>query len=254
MSQLSRSKNNQANKAAVPSQATRTSNNDANTAIAVSVWTIIVAAGSGSRFGGEVPKQFIEINGKQILVWSLETALEVSEGVVVVLPQKNKNLDELVQVFEASIPMSSSIVVSVEGGATRSESVRRGLAAIPDDCEVVLVHDAARPLASTKLYKRVIEAVVNGAQAAVPVTAVIDTVCTTGGETLDREKLRIVQTPQGFETRALLEAHRDSPEATDDAGLISAGGGQVQQVEGERWNFKLTEQADEALFQVLLAR
>ena len=119
------------------------------------VWTIVVAAGSGLRFGAA--KQFEVIGGRRIVDWAVEEAGRHSVGVVVVLP-----------VGQATGPGQ------VEGGATRSESVRRGLAAVPTDATIVCVHDAARPFASPVIFQRVISAVVDGADAAVPGVAVVD--------------------------------------------------------------------------------
>ena len=186
------------------------------------VWTIVVAAGSGSRFGG--PKQLADLGGRRVVDRSVASARSASAGVVVV----------------------------VEGGASRSGSVRRGLAAVPVDVGVVLVHDAARPLASPALFARVVAAVRSGAEGVVPVVPVVDTVRSLDGGPLDRDRMRIVQTPQGFGADALRRAHAASGDATDDAGLVEAAGGRIVLVEGERANLKVTEPADLAVATALL--
>jgi len=142
----------------------------------------------------------------------------------------------------------------VVGGATRSASVASGLDAVPADAAVVLVHDAARPLASAGLYRRVIEAVRSGADAVVPAVAVVDTIRSLGGGTVDRDRLRAVQTPQGFRAGTLRAAHRAGGDATDDATLVEAVGGSVELVDGERTNLKITEPSDLDVAEALLRR
>ena len=144
----------------------------------------------------------------------------------------------------------------VSGGATRSESVRNGLAEVPDDADVVVVHDAARPLATPALFSAVIEAVKSGADAAVPVVPVTDTVKRVEGdrvvETLDRAELVSVQTPQAFRADILRKAHASGGEATDDASLVEAIGGTVVVVPGERNNIKITTPDDLRIAEALL--
>jgi 2-C-methyl-D-erythritol 4-phosphate cytidylyltransferase len=143
------------------------------------------------------------------------------------------------------------------GGETRSDSVRAGLAAVPDTAEVVVVHDAARPLAPAELFRRVVAAVRAGADAAVPVVPVADTVKRVAGnrvvETLDRSCLVAVQTPQAFRADLLRRAHATQAEATDDAALIEALGGTVVTVPGEVDNFKITSPGDLVVAALLLA-
>ena len=137
-----------------------------------------------------------------------------------------------------------AVDVVVAGGASRSESVRNGLAAVPADAGVVLVHDGARPLASHALFRSVVDAVLAGAQVAVPVVSVVDTITDEHGVPVDRDALRAVQTPQGFAAAALRSVHASAPEATDDASLVVTGGGRLRHVQGERWNLKITEPDD----------
>jgi 2-C-methyl-D-erythritol 4-phosphate cytidylyltransferase len=194
------------------------------------VWAVVVAAGSGSRFGA--PKQYEPLAGRRVIDHSLDAAREWCDGVVLVVPPER-----------AGTPEPSADVV-VAGGATRSESVRRGLAAVPDAATVVVVHDGARPMARAALWRSVIDAVVGGADAAVPVVPVTDTLRHIGGGTIDRDRVVAVQTPQAFASAALRQAHATGPESTDDASLVEAGGGRVVTVAGDPANLKITNPVD----------
>jgi 2-C-methyl-D-erythritol 4-phosphate cytidylyltransferase len=144
----------------------------------------------------------------------------------------------------------------ITGGQTRSESVRAGLAAVPADVEIVVVHDAARPLASAALFAAVIDAVRAGADAAVAVMPVTDTVKRVDGtrvvQTLDRSELVAVQTPQAFKAEILRKAHAAGDNATDDAALVEAVGGTVVVVPGEATNIKITTPDDLRVAEALL--
>jgi 2-C-methyl-D-erythritol 4-phosphate cytidylyltransferase len=150
----------------------------------------------------------------------------------------------------------AAVWATVIGGATRSDSVRAGLAAIPEGAEIVVVHDAARPLADRVLFDAVIAAVRAGADAAVPGIPVADTLKRVDGarvvETVARDDLVAVQTPQAFRCAALRAAHRGAPDATDDAALIEAIGGTVVVVPGDPRNLKVTTPTDLAVAAVLL--
>lgn len=207
------------------------------------VWCIVVAGGSGRRFGAM--KQFEDLVGERVIDRSVRVAADACDGVVVVVPAG------LVDAPEAQVPLAD---VVVGGGATRAGSVRAGLAAIPATATIVLVHDAARPLATAELYERVISTVRGGDAAVVPAVAVVDTIRELDGGVVDRDRLRAVQTPQGFDAATLRRVHASAPEATDDAGLVEAAGGTVTLVEGERSNLKLTEPDDHAIAATLLAR
>lgn len=201
----------------------------------------MVAAGSGERFGG--PKQLMALGGRRVLDYALAAAAETSDGVVVVVPA------------DADWDLGGA-VRSVAGGATRSESVRCGLAAVPDECDVVVVHDAARPLADAALFRSVIDAVRAGADAAVPGRAIADTVKRVEGDvvvgTEPRESLVTVQTPQAFRASVLRAAHGAEPEGTDDAAVVEAIGGRVVVVGGPRDNLKITEPEDLARAEALI--
>jgi 2-C-methyl-D-erythritol 4-phosphate cytidylyltransferase len=203
------------------------------------VWTVVVAGGGGTRFGG--PKQYVELAGRRVLDWSVEAARAVSDGVVVVVPADDLPAD--VAGADAVVP----------GGRTRAGSVRSGLAAVPAEAAVVLVHDAARPAASPELFRAVVAAVRSGAPAVVPGVAVTDTLRRRDGGTVDRDELVAVQTPQGFRAEVLRAAHVGDAEATDDASLAEAAGHHVVVVPGEVANAKLTHPADRPALEAALA-
>jgi 2-C-methyl-D-erythritol 4-phosphate cytidylyltransferase len=197
----------------------------------VSVWGIVVAGGKGSRFGAA--KQFARLGGATVLERSIATTVRMCDGVVVALPPESG--------WQPVPP-----VLAVAGGETRAESVRAGLAAVPADAEIVVVHDAARPLASPLLFAAVIAAVRSGADAVVPALAVTDTVKRVEGdrviETVPRDGLVVVQTPQAFRADALRRAHAaaNDRDASDDAMLVERAGGLVRIVAGESRNLKIT--------------
>ena len=203
-----------------------------------SVWAIVVAAGSGSRFGA--PKQFQPLGGRRVLDWSLDAARTVSDGVVVVLPPAS---------VAAGEPGADAVAA---GGDTRSASVRAGLARVPAEADVVVVHDGARPLAGPDLFAAVVAAVRAGADAAVPGVALADTLRWRTGGVADRDGLVAVQTPQAFRAAALRAAHAGDPEATDDASLVEAAGGKVVVVDGSPDNLKITNPSDLAVAEALL--
>ncbi len=194
------------------------------------VWAVVVGGGSGQRFGR--PKQYEVLGGERVIDRSRRVASEVCDGVVVVVPAADAERES-----------------GVAGGATRSESVRAGLAAVPDDADIVCVHDAARPLASPELYRAVIDAVVAGADGAIPGVAVVDTIKVVDDRgvvaaTPARASLVAVQTPQAFRADVLRAAHATGSEGTDDAALVEAAGGRVVVVAGEVTNRKITDPAD----------
>ena len=217
----------------------------------MTTWAVVVAAGSGTRFGAA--KQFVPLNGRPLVQWSVEAAHHVADGVVLVLPA-------------ASLPGPDRRLgadVTVAGAATRSGSVRCGLAAEPADADVVVVHDGARPLAAPRLFAAVVEAVRSGADAAVPGVGVVDTLkrvrpapggaWSTVVATVDRQDLVAVQTPQAFRGELLRRVHAAGAEASDDAGLVEAAGGTVQVVAGDPCNLKVTTPEDLVLVEALAA-
>jgi len=218
------------------------------------VWSIVVAGGSGRRFGRL--KQFSELAGRPVLEWAVQACRPCSAGVVLVVPAT----DAASGAAEAPDPHGADAVVS--GGATRADSVRCGLAAVPSEAAIIVVHDAARPLASPALFDAVIAAVTEGgADGAVPGVPVRDTIKVVDEsgrvtDTLDRDRLVAVQTPQAFNAAALRRVHAEAaPDAatpaaatpaaaTDDAMLVEALGGTVLVVRGEPGNLKITDPDD----------
>jgi 2-C-methyl-D-erythritol 4-phosphate cytidylyltransferase len=195
----------------------------------VSVWVIVVAAGSGTRFGA--PKQYEVLGDRRVLDWSLDAARAVADGVVLVVPADDVDRAE-----------PADRVVA--GGATRSASVRAGLDAVPADAAIVVVHDAARPSAGVDLFHAVIDAVRAGADGALPGLAVVDTVKRVRDsvvvETVERSELVTVQTPQAFRAGVLRAAHAGGGDASDDGALVEAAGGRVVVVPGQPDNLKIT--------------
>jgi len=171
--------------------------------------------------------------------WSLDAARPTADGVVLVVPRDRVDQPEA----------GADRVVA--GGATRSASVRAGLAAVPEDCDIVVVHDAARPLASLALFESVVGTVLAGADGAIPGIAVTDTIKRLDGyevvDTLERDDLVAVQTPQAFRADVLRRAHEGEPDATDDATLVEDVGGIVLVVDGEATNLKITGPVDLAI-------
>ena len=211
---------------------------------------LIVAAGSGERLGAGQPKALVQVAGRPLLQWSIDALGGVAgiERIVVALPP--------------GTPAPAG-VTAVDGGAVRSESVRRALAAA-GEAELVLVHDAARPLLSAELAEKVIAALegaedADAAIAAVPVTDTVKRVDATGAvaETLDRSLLWAVQTPQVFRREALQRAldvpAEELARATDDAWLIERRGGRVIVVRASEENLKVTTPLDLRVAELLLA-
>lgn len=199
------------------------------------VWTIVVAGGSARRYGAV--KQFERLGGTTVLGLACRAAATVSDGVVVVVPAS--------AIDGGTTPDLGGVRATiVAGGGTRAASVRCGLTVVPDQAEVVLVHDGARPLASPELFARVVAAVRAGAEAVVPATPVVDTLRWRSGGIVSRDDLCRVQTPQGFAAAALRDAHRGGGDATDDATLAENSGCSVTIVDGEESNLKITTPLD----------
>ena len=212
---------------------------------------LLLAAGSGDRLGGSVPKAFVPLCGRPLLLHSLGAiaASAVIDSLVMIVPRSMVG-----QAAEMVRAASSSIRVEaiVPGGGSRSESVRCGLAAAPPAAGVVVCHDAARPLASPELFRRVIDRLAR-ADGVVPVVPSPDTVKRIRDgevlETIPRAQVGLVQTPQAFVASKLRSAHESSKarrdaDATDDAMLMELAGFRVITVEGETSNFKITTPED----------
>ena len=202
-------------------------------------WGIVVAGGSGQRFGRL--KQVELLAGRRVVDWATGSLLEACEGVVLVVPEP------LAQGFDRG---AADLVVA--GGKTRSASVRAGMAALGDSVTHVLVHDAARPLATNEVCSQVVLALAGGASAAVPVVPVTDSLRTVDSQCVDRSHYVAVQTPQGFDLEALRRAHQSGLDATDDASLFDELGIGVIHVAGDPINMKITNPFDLAMAEAVL--
>jgi 2-C-methyl-D-erythritol 4-phosphate cytidylyltransferase len=215
---------------------------------------IVAAAGSGLRLGADRPKALVPLAGRPLVCWAVDTlrAGGVTE-VVVAVPAAER------AAFAAVLPPDVRLV---EGGASRTASVRAALAAAGERAEAVLVHDAARPLTPPEVVRRVLEAVITGDPAVVPVLPVVDTtvVVDDGGvitDTVPRGPLRRVQTPQGFERATLVAAYAalpDGADLTDDAAVVRAAGVAVRTVPGDERAAKVTVPHDLALAELQVRR
>ena len=202
------------------------------------VSVIIPAGGSGERLGASLPKALVELAGRSLIEHAVSQMAPIANQIIVAAPTG----------FEEKFrSLLGDDILVVTGGNTRADSVRSALAHVTS--EFVLVHDAARSLASTELAGRVIDALVSGNSAVIPALPVIDTMkeIDSSGfvtKTLNRENLRAVQTPQGFVTSILKSAHQSSADATDDAALVEAIGIAVKIVDGDEQALKITVSAD----------
>lgn len=217
-------------------------------------WAILVAAGRGDRLGGDRPKAFAKLGGRVLLAESLER-LDRSDWVdsIVIVAPEGWEEPAILLAEELS---ASKAVASVTGGATRADSVRAGLAEVPEEAVVVLVHDAARPVLPEEVIERVISAL-EGWDGAVPALPIADTVKRAGPEgavmeTIDRSDLYAVQTPQAFAVDVLRRALSGSGDDTDCASFVEAAGGRVRLVEGDRRLVKITDAADLTFVESLL--
>lgn len=218
------------------------------------IGVIIVAGGSGRRCGGPRPKQFQLLDGRPVLARTIDAFARALPGaeVVVVLPAKHIAFwRDLAARFDVKPHRT------VEGGAERFHSVRRGIGALRSDPDLIAVHDGVRPLVSEELIRRVAaEAAASGA--AIPVLEPVDSfraLDTAGSHALDRRTLRIVQTPQIFRADLLRRAYETEwrAEFTDDASLVEAAGHPVTLCEGEAINLKITRAEDLIVAEALVA-
>jgi 2-C-methyl-D-erythritol 4-phosphate cytidylyltransferase len=219
------------------------------------LWAVLVAAGRGERFGHDRPKAFANLGGRPLLAASLER-LERSEWVEAIVVAAPEEWEEPTILLAEELG-AGTVHAVVTGGATRADSVRAGVAEVPDDAAVILVHDAARPLLPEEVVERVVAGLAEGWDGVVPALPLADTVKRAEGEavaeTVDRTGLYAVQTPQVFLAEALRRALARGGDATDCAGLVEAAGGRVRLVEGDRRLLKVTTAADLAFVETLLA-
>lgn len=205
------------------------------------VWTVVLGAGSSTRFGGS--KQLAEVAGRSLLDRAVDTASAGSEGVVVVVPGTPD--------WERR-----DVAAVVRGGETRSRSVRAGLAAVPSPTSVVVIHDAAHPLAPRRLLEAVVAAVRAGADAAVPGLPVVEALRRVGdgwmGADVERTDLVRVQMPQAFAAGILRRVHAGEPESVEDSLLVRRAGGRVRVLPGDPGNLHVTTRADLTLARAIV--
>lgn len=210
------------------------------------VWAVLVAAGRGERLGGDRPKAFAGLAGRPLLAESLER-LERSEWVEAIVVVATEGWEEPAILLAEELG-AGKVNAAVTGGETRADSVRAGVAEVPEEAAVVLVHDAARPLLGDDVIERVVGALGDGWDGAVPALPVADTVKRVNGdevvETLERRELVAVQTPQAFLADVLRRALAGGGEASDCAALVEAAGGRVRWVEGDARLLKVTTRDD----------
>lgn len=216
---------------------------------ASTVAVIVVAAGSGTRLGHSEPKAFVPLGSTTILEVAVDAVLGMRETPHLVLVVPADRVEETRGRFADIAAAASAPLDVVAGGATRQESVARGLGVLPRIVATVLVHDAARPLTPSIVFDEVVAAVRSRGHAIVPALEVIDTIKRVEHgrviETVDRSELAAVQTPQGFPREALDEAYATADaEYTDDAALVASAGLQVDTVPGDARAFKVTLPSD----------
>jgi 2-C-methyl-D-erythritol 4-phosphate cytidylyltransferase len=221
----------------------------------VSVWAILVAAGRGERLGSDQPKAFVKLGELPLLAESLRR-LDDSEWVDAVVVVAPPGWEEPAILLAEELGCAK-VRACVAGGETRAGSVRAGLAEVPDDAAAVLVHDSARPLLPDDVIGRVLAPLAEGWDGVVPGLPISDTVKRVGAdggveETVSRDGLWTVQTPQAFPVDALRRAASGGADATDCAGLVAAGGGRVKVVPGDPLLLKVTTADDLARVASLL--
>ena len=201
---------------------------------------IIAGAGMGHRLGAEIPKALIQIQGITLLERAFTSLSKVVDEIVITAPEGYE------EQFKAIVGQSAEVIT---GGVLRSDSIRVALKALSPSVESVLIHDAARALASSALAARVLGELQSGQSAVIPVLKVIDTIKEIDRDgfvraTPDRSSLVAAQTPQGFNRQVLERAHSASDDATDDAALVEAIGIKVKTIDGEASAFKITTKED----------
>jgi 2-C-methyl-D-erythritol 4-phosphate cytidylyltransferase len=211
----------------------------------VSVWAVLAAAGSGERFGADRPKAFVRLGDQPLLAQSM-ARLDASDWIDAIVVAAPPDWEEPAILLAEELGCGK-VSACVTGGATRADSVRLGLAEVPDEATAVVVHDAARPLVDDAVVERVLTALSEGWDGAVPTLTLADTIKRVDGdrivETLPRDELRAVQTPQAFVAGVLRRALTGS-DWTDCAAAVEAGGGRVKAVEGDPRLVKITDAAD----------
>ncbi|WP_062213376.1 IspD/TarI family cytidylyltransferase [Demequina oxidasica] len=220
----------------------------------MSVAAVVTAAGSGSRLGADVPKALFPLAGRSLVAWAVLQVADACDDIVVTAPAAH--VADVKAALAAVPELAGRPMLVIAGGAERQQSVAAAIDALfADDRtppDIILVHDAARAFQDSDVTRAAIAAVRAGADGAIPVLEVVDTLVeATGpdgelGATVDRDGLRAVQTPQVFGAEMLHTAHRDfaTARATDDAQLVRASGGKVVAVAGHESGFKVTRPSD----------
>ena len=227
-------------------------------------YVIIVAGGKGLRMGSDIPKQFLPIGGKPVLMRTIERFREYSPTlqIILVLPKAQQDYwRQLCQQYQFPLPVEEGVrggsYLLADGGETRFHSVQNGLALIPDDAEgVVGVHDGVRPFPSIEVIRNCYETA-REKKAVIPVIPVVETVRQLEGATsftVPRDDYRLVQTPQCFDIQLLKDANRQpyNDNFTDDASVVEAYGFDITLVEGNRENIKITTPYDLKIAEVLI--
>ena len=219
---------------------------------------IIAAGGSGSRMGLDFNKIFLTVEDKPILAYTLDVfeSAKCIDNIILVHREADKKLcEEVIREFGYK-----KVIAVIQGGSTRQESVRNGLSAVPASSDIVLIHDAARPLVTEEMLAHSIEVAKKHGAAAVGVSPV-DTVKRADGddvyETIDRNKLILIQTPQTFQKELLITAHETARKnhqlVTDDCALLELMGKTIKIVPGSKFNIKLTTPEDYAMISAYLS-
>ena len=219
---------------------------------------LVPAAGRGERLGAGVPKALRPIGGTPMLVHAVHALADSRSVDLIVIAAPEEAVESVRALFLEDI---GAEVMVISGGDTRQASVTRALIGLPEDVDVVLVHDAARPFVPTEIVSAVVAEVRNGNPAVIPALLVSDTIKQVNADefvigTPDRSSLRAVQTPQGFDRAVLQAAHAAANDdaATDDAGLVERHGVQVRVIAGHEEAFKVTRPIDLLLAESVLAK
>ena len=217
------------------------------------IYNIIVAAGSGSRFGAALPKQYCLMNGRPVLMLTIENMRVALPDSHIVLVLNKDFVDYWAELCEQYSFVSPRVVV---GGDSRWQSVKNAVDTIPREAEVITVHDGARPIVDRMMVERLIAAL-DDAPGAIPVVSVTDSwrrVNEQGSAPVDRSQYKAVQTPQAFHADKLVAAYSlpFNPTFTDDASVMAALGNDVALVEGDTYNIKITNPLDIEIAQLYL--
>ena len=211
----------------------------------INKYVVIVAGGKGTRMGSIIPKQFLQLQGKPMLYYSIEAFVMAIPGIQIILVLPADELSAVAAVLKSYL--SDIVITYIGGGETRYHSVQNGLGCIKNE-GIVFVHDGARPLVSTELIERCYEQTIKMGSAipAIPVVESIRQVTGDESKPVSRDHLRIIQTPQTFSTHIILPAFKQTyiPAFTDEATVVEASGTRVYLIDGERNNIKITTPED----------